>query len=245
MGGKKLIELRDNDESDANIKFKIEKIISKKRDTPESPLPECICDEPEVCNPTEIIIYGGETPASAVPIFGSINSETQTGSIIGAKVTNPGSGFDTLPIIEFFDNCGRGYGAIGIPILNEYGQLDSIYMSSTGENYTIGEIENYIVTDVYVEDGGTGYDDLNIKIEDDFGNVYRPIIEDGVIIKVIPTTTISVPDLPVITIVDIDITTPTTGSGAILRPILGTITQDIIERGRQGGELKQVIDCIL
>ena len=48
-----------------------------------------------------------------------------------------------------------------------------------------------------------------------------------------------------VTIVDIDITTPTTGSGAILRPILGTITQDIIERGRQGGELKQVIDCIL
>lgn len=243
LGAKKLIELRDNDANDANIKFRIEKIISKKRDTPESPLPECICDEPEVCNPTEIIIYGGETPASAVPIFGSINSETKTGSIIGAKVTNPGSGFDTPPIIEFFDNCGRGYGAIGTPVLNEYGQLDSIYIVSTGENYTIGEIENYVVTDVYVEDGGTDYD-INTQITDDFGNTYEPVIEEGVIVKVISTTFIPVTDLPVI-IIGSDVTIPTTGSGAILRPIIGPITQDIIDRGREGGELKQVIDCIL
>ena len=244
LSGNKRIGIRDDDGTDENIKFTIEKISSKKRgDTPTSPLPECICDEPETCNPTEIIIYGGETPASAVPIFGSINQETKTGSIIGAKVTNPGSGFDTLPIIEFFDNCGRGYGAIATPILNEYGQLDTIYVTSTGENYTPGDVENYIVTDVYVEDGGGGYD-INTPITDDFGNVYEPIIIDGVIDKVIITTTNPVTDLPIITIGD-DITTPTTGSGAILRPIIGPITQDIINRGREGGELKQVIDCIL
>jgi len=239
LSGNKKIEIRDDAGSDENIKFTIEKISSKKRgDTPTSPLPDCNCDEPEICNPTEIVIYGGETQASAVPIFGSINEETKTGSIIGAIVTNPGSGFDTTPIIEFFDNCGKGYGVIGRPILNEYGQLDSIYIISTGENYTIGEVENYIVTDVYIEDGGAEYD-INTKITDDYGNTYDPIIEDGVITKVIPTTTIFVTDLPILTIDE------PTGSGAILRPILGPITQDIIERGRSGGELKQVIDCIL
>ena len=239
LSGNKKIEIRDDAGSDENIKFTIEKISSKKRgDAPTSPLPDCNCDEPEICNPTEIIIYGGETQASAVPIFGSINEETKTGSIIGAVVTNPGSGFDTTPIIEFFDNCGKGYGVIGRPILNEYGQLDSIYIISTGENYTIGELENYIVTDVYVEDGGVEYD-INTTITDDYGNSYDPVIVDGIITKVIPTTTIFVTDLPILTIVE------PTGSGAILRPILGPITQDIIERGRSGGELKQVIDCIL
>jgi hypothetical protein len=243
LASKKRINLRDNDGDDANIKFTIEKIKSKIRDTPESSLPECICDEPELCNPTEIIIYGGDTQASAVPIFGSVNAQTKTGSIIGAKVTNPGSGFDTVPIIEFFDNCARGYGAIGQPILNEFGQLDTIYMISTGENYTIGEIENYIVTDVYVEDGGVEYDDLNISITDDFGNTYDPIIEEGAIVKVTPTTNVIVTDLPIISITIRD-ETGIVGTGAILRPIIGPVTQDIIARGREGGELKQVIDCI-
>jgi hypothetical protein len=241
----KTILIRTQPRSVDNIKFIIEKISSKTKqfgNIPISPLPECVCDEPEICNPTEITIYGGETQASAVPIFGSIDSETGTGSIIGAIVTNPGSGFDTVPLLEFFDNCGRGYGAIARPILNEYGQLDSIYIISTGENYTIGEMENYIVTDVYIEDGGTEYD-INTKIIDDYGNSYDPIIVDGVIAKVTPNTKISVTDLPILTIVD------PTGSGAILRPILGPITQDIIDRdrsdARSGGELKQVIDCVL
>lgn len=237
LSGNKKIEIRDNAGTDENIKFTIEKISSKKRgDTPTSPLPECNCDEPEVCNPTEIIIYGGEIQAFASPIFGSVNPDTKTASIIGAKVTDPGSGFDTVPIIEFFDNCGRGYGAIGTPVLNEYGQLDSIYMTSTGENYTPGEIETYIVTDVYIEDGGTDYD-INTQITDDFGNTYEPTIIDGVITKVTLITSIPVTDLPIISI--------TVGTGAILRPILGPITPDIINRGRKGGELKQVIDCIL
>ena len=243
LGSKKQINLRDNDGSDTNIKFIIQKIKSKVRDVPESPLPDCNCDEPELCNPTEIIVYGGDTQASATPIFGSVNNQTKTGSIIGAKVTNPGSGFDTLPIIEFFDNCGRGYGAIGQPIINEFGQLDTIYMISTGENYTIGEIENYIVTDVYVEDGGVEYDVLNISITDDFGNTYDPIIEEGVIVKVTPTTNVIVTDLPIISITIPD-ETGIVGTGSILRPIIGPVTQDIIDRGREGGELKQVIDCI-
>ena len=72
------------------------------------------------------------------------------------------------------------------------------------------------VNDVIVDDTGSNYSTGDIGI-DTFGNTYTLIINNGQIIQAQPINKIEVDDLPVITVKS------DTGSGAILRPILGRI----------------------
>ena len=240
LANDKRIELRDADGNDVNIKFIMKNISGKvsSQITP-SPLPECVCDEPEVCNPPEIIIYGVGEGATATPIFGNYDPETQSGSIIGARVTNPGLGYETEPNIEFFDNCGRGYGAIARGVINEFGQIDVIYMDTIGENYPMTPPEPSVITDIYIDDPGQNYESDDIEITDQFGNVYEPVLEDGSIVDVVPINIIVVNTYPILTVKS-DL-----GFGAALRPVLGPRSLIPSVRTRKGGELKKVIDCIL
>jgi hypothetical protein len=72
------------------------------------------------------------------------------------------------------------------------------------------------VNEVIVDDTGSNYSTGDIGI-DTFGNTYTLIINNGQIIQAQPINKIEVDDLPVITVKS------DTGSGAILRPILGRI----------------------
>jgi hypothetical protein len=192
---------------------------------------QCFTDALQFASPPTINIFGGGSGSGgeAVPIFGNLVTNPDgnvTSSIIGVQVTNPGSGYTFPPFVEIVDDADQGYGAVARATLNENGEIASIYIVSEGENYSIGNIDEYSIVDVIIEDGGTGYQD--IKITDNVGNTYNSQIVDGRIYKVTPLNNV-VDTLPILTV------TSNTGTGAIIRPLLGTL--------KVSGEVQTSIDC--
>jgi hypothetical protein len=193
----------------------------------------CYSGPPLSCGAPVINIFGSNgSGASAIPILGGIvgDGRSRTGSVIGVKLTNPGSGYDFPPFVEIVDNCNQGYGAIARAVLNDSGQIDYIYIVSEGENYPVGDLEEYVITDIRVVDPGNGYVNGDV-IVDNFGNQYSAQVLNGAILKVDPLNIITTTELPILTVISAE------GSGAILSPILDT-------RAEYQGEVKQVIDCI-
>jgi len=204
-----------------------------------SGLEGCYAGFPTSCGPPVVNIFGGGgSGATAVPIFGSIvnnrliNNVNRTASIIGTTVTNGGSGYTFPPFVEFVDNCGLGYGAIGRALINDQGQVTSIYMVSPGENYPVGEVNSNTVTDVYVDSPGYDYSNGDTAT-DNFGNEYALSIDNGAIISATPINRIEVTDEVTINI------NSETGTGAILKPILG-LTSNVPE-----GKIQKQVDCII
>ncbi|MGA1048492.1 MAG: hypothetical protein ACO3UU_10795, partial [Minisyncoccia bacterium] len=111
-----------------------------------------------------------------------------------------------------------GYGAVARALINSNGEVESIYMVSEGENYSVGDIAEFSVLKVLVEDGGSGYDDLTTVITDDLGNEYDYQIVDGSIYQVTPLNNIT-DSLPTLTVTSDD------GFGAILRPVVGALKE--------------------
>jgi hypothetical protein len=192
--------------------------------------------------PTISIFGGGGSGASAISLMGAISGIT--GSVIGAKIIDGGFGYKFPPFVEISDNCNQGYGAIGRAIINDSGEVTSVYIVSEGENYPVEFIQNYIVSEILIQNPGQNYESTD-NATDQFGNLYSIEVFEGSIIKAnsINTNTstgtsttstdiITVNDLPIITI------NSDTGSGAILKPIL-----DVVPTKFQG-EVKQVIDCV-
>jgi hypothetical protein len=200
----------------------------------------CYTGPPTTCSPPVINVFGGGgTECTAIPFLGSIVGST--GSIIGAKVTNGGSGYRFPPFVEVVDSCNQGYGAVARATINDAGEVDSVYIVSEGENYPIDTIQNYFVSNVLIENAGENYTSTD-TVTDNFGNNYPVQISNGSIFKVTPNNntgtqinTVTVNDLPIL------IVNSKTGSGAILRPILdiSNITPSEFQ-----GEVKQVIDCV-
>ena len=201
-----------------------------------NPLPtdlgSCFGGIPTVCNPPTINIFGGGgTGAEAIPILGAVvgQDSSKTGSVIGVKITNPGSGYTFPPFVEVVDNCDQGYGAVARATIQN-GQVNNIYVVSEGENYPVDEVTPYTVSDVTVIDPGSGYEDGD-TVEDDLGNTYQAQIFQGSIIKVTPINIKDITNIPRLTVKS------NTGSGAILAANLDT-------RPDYTGEVKQVIDCV-
>ena len=156
-------------------------------------------------------------------------------------MTNGGSGYRFPPFVEIVDNCNQGYGAVARATINDAGEVDSIYIVSEGENYPIDTIQNYVVTNVLIENSGENYTS-NDTVTDNFGNNYPIQVSNGIIVKVTPSAnttnqinTFIVNDLPILTV------NSETGSGAILRPILDISN---ISPAEFQGEVKQSIDCV-
>jgi len=217
----------------------------------------CYTGRPTSCGaPTVTIFGGGGSGATAIPLLGAIVGST--GSVIGAKVTNGGSGYNFPPFVEICDNCNQGYGVVARATINDAGEVDSIYIVSEGENYPTGDVyentsvtnnlndpqkgsfvaRNYIVKNILIQNPGQNYSQIDTAT-DQFGNDYSIEVFEGYINKIQPIntngnniSTIVVNDLPIITIKS------ETGSGAILRPILD------IEPAEFQGKVKQVIDCV-
>lgn len=204
--------------------------------------------------PTINIFGGGGSGSTAISLIGAISGGT--GSVIGAKVTNGGSGYRFPPFVEIIDNANQGYGAVARATIKD-GKVDSIYIVSEGENYAPGDLydnsdkttadeviksssdpdvlksKDYTIDKILIVNKGKNYNDDDNIVKDQFDNEYSVQIDDGSVISVEPINKIvTVNDLPVIEI-DSD-----TGSGAILRPILDIIPPDF------QGEVQQVIDCV-
>ena len=182
-------------------------------------------------------------------IVGAIVGEgnTAVGSIIGVDLVSGGSGYNSPPFIEITDECNKGYGAVARAVIDydedspTYQQVTDIYIVSEGENYPVPEEQDEIDTipdHVVVIDPGENYDDDTV-VEDQWGNVYRPLIDvNGRIVRVdVPDGTVasvknmSIDDLPELIIKS------RTGYGAILK-LSGK------PRRPYQGEIKQVVDCV-
>ena len=115
------------------------------------------CDTDIKFEPPFIRIFGGGTSSrgsdtddnggsgTAEPIMGAIVKNANgrlTGSVIGVKITNPGSNYRYPPFVEIVDNSKTGVGAIARAIIDSNGSITDIYMVSIGENYPIG-VRNY------------------------------------------------------------------------------------------------------
>lgn len=207
-----------------------------------------------VSAPTINIFGGGGSGSTAISLIGAISGGT--GSVIGAKVTNGGSGYRFPPFVEIIDNANQGYGAVARATIKD-GKVDSIYIVSEGENYAPGDLydnsdkttadtviksspdpdvlksKDYTIDKILIVNPGKNYNDDDNIVKDQFDNEYSVQIDNGSVINVEPINkTVTVSDLPEIQI-DSD-----TGFGAILRPILDIIPPDF------QGEVQQVIDCV-
>jgi hypothetical protein len=217
----------------------------------------CYTGSPLFCSAPVVTIFGGGgSGATSIPLLGAISGST--GSVIGAKVTNGGSGYRFPPFVEIRDNCHQGYGVVARSTINDAGEVDSIYIVSEGENYPTGDLydnstittadtvinsstenqtqslvsRNYIVNNILIQNPGQNYIQGDIAT-DQFDNEYSIEIFEGSITKIQPINTIViVNDLPVITIKS------DTGFGSILRPLLD------IPPAEFQGEVRQVIDCV-
>ena len=217
----------------------------------------CYTGSPLFCSAPVVTIFGGGgSGATSIPLLGAISGST--GSVIGAKVTNGGSGYRFPPFVEIRDNCNQGYGVVARSTINDAGEVDSIYIVSEGENYPTGDLydnstittadtvinsstenqtqslvsRNYIVNNILIQNPGQNYIQGDIAT-DQFDNEYSIEIFEGSITKIQPINTIViVNDLPVITIKS------DTGFGSILRPLLD------IPPAEFQGEVRQVIDCV-
>jgi len=107
-------------------------------------------------------------------------------------------------------------------------------MLSSGEGYPLVQNQDaYGVTDVIVQTAGLEYSN-NDTATDNLGNTYSLTVDNGRILSATPLNILEVSDIPVITV------NSDTGFGAILKPILGTISQQTI-RDKVG--IQTSIDC--
>jgi len=197
-----------------------------------SPLGGCFTGPPVICSPPTINIFGGGGQGcEAIPILGAYvgTGRDATASLIGVRVTNPGSGYEFPPFVEVTDECNQGYGAQARSIIDDNGQVIEIYLVSEGEGYPVNRTPNYILGGVSIIDPGEGYG--KSKLTDNFGNKYKLTINNGQLTGVRPLNTIRLNDAP-------DFRLKGEGSGAILKPIL-------IDEDQFQGELVNVVDCIL
>ena len=218
-----------------------------------STLSDCYTGPPLNCSGIKVNLFGGGGQGAQVnPILGALVSDTfavQTASLIGMRVKNARSGYQSPPFVEITDTCRKGYGASARAVIDydpsspTYQQVTDVYIVSAGENYPVIEPDEddnsggqYPVDHVVVVNPGENYKQEDIVI-DNKGNIYEKFLDErGRILNVIPPnpstnnvkTFSTLPELSVLS---------TTGRGAIIKG-------QLLPRPEYQGEIKQVIDCI-
>jgi hypothetical protein len=70
------------------------------------------------CGPPRVdFIGGGGQGASGTSIVNAL------GQIIGVAINGPGFGFETPPLLSFFDSCDKGYGGGGYPVMGPVSKI--------------------------------------------------------------------------------------------------------------------------
>ena len=189
--------------------------------------------------------------------------EEISASVIGAILKDKGKNYKYPPFVIVEDECGKGYGTVLRSTIDDDGKIDNIYVVSPGENYPIGnsnvniptEISDSLspnvpayVSDVSVIKPGIGYTQDD-KITDTAGNTYEPKLNpDGGIESVdlvlgegANPDTPDIQDIfvtslnnyiPVDDLVIINIESDT-GFGAILKPVLSRIPEELIDPNKK------------
>ena len=117
-----------------------------------SQLRDCYTGPPLNCSGIQVNIFGGGGEgATGKAILGAIVGDTfaeQTGSLLGIKMTDGGSGYTTPPFVEIIDNCDQGFGAVARAVVDydpqspTYQQVVDVYVVSPGENYPVIETDD-------------------------------------------------------------------------------------------------------
>ena len=205
------------------------------------------------------VVVGGIIENSG--LGGIAEGVTRTASIIGVDMKIPGVGYKTPPAISFSDKCGVGFGAHGHAILDDNGGIAAIVMDSVGEGYPVvtDPPQNVGVTTVIIEKPGKGYtpgDQIDESVfifqtgfapaeEDAYENLTtEEIIQTPIFDVKIDPETGGVQSVEVLNILSYDVPPviemkSTTGVGAVLRPVFGTIPE-----AKPPTKLVKVIDCI-
>lgn len=231
------------------------------------------CNIPTSCGSPTVKFFGGDGfGATGKAILGNFVSNveglsdvtasiSQTASIIGVEIEDPGRGYyNAPPLVSFSDSCNLGYGAVGRAIVDydekskTFGKVIGVYMISVGENYPVGNVNEqlssdfatdnppsipYGVTQVFVVSQGSGYS-VKDTASDNIGNTYNLTIDNGRIVSVsVPSSTrrFEINNIEDAVLPEIAIET-STGIGAILKPIIGRLPIT------PQGEIEKVIDCI-
>ena len=218
-----------------------------------STLSDCYTGPPLNCSGIKVNIFGGGGQGAQVnPILGALVSDTfavQTASLIGMRVKNAGSGYQSPPFVEIEDTCRKGYGASARAVIDydpsspTYQQVTDVYIVTAGENYPVIEPDEddnsggqYPVDHVVVVNPGQNYKQEDVVV-DNKGNVYEKFLdESGRILNVIPPNPVTNNVETFSTLPELLIAT-NTGSGALLKA-------QLTPRPEYQGEVKQVIDCV-
>ena len=218
-----------------------------------STLSDCYTGPPLNCSGIKVNLFGGGGQGAQVnPILGALVSDTfavQTASLIGMRVKNAGSGYQSPPFVEIEDTCRKGYGASARAVIDydpsspTYQQVTDVYIVTAGENYPVIEPDEddnsggqYPVDHVVVVNPGQNYKQEDVVV-DNKGNVYEKFLdESGRILNVIPPNPVTNNVETFSTLPELLIAT-NTGSGALLKA-------QLTPRPEYQGEVKQVIDCV-
>jgi hypothetical protein len=149
-----------------------------------SPLSECSTESPKTCYPPEVSIFGGRGEgAKATAYVGryvdSDDGRTVTnkrGGIVSIEVNDGGSGYIYPPFVEIRDNCNLGMGGVARSVIKD-GKVVKIYIVTPGEGYPSNGEELFVVDDVEIISGGSGY--VPGIVEDQYGGQYEIIVDDG------------------------------------------------------------------
>lgn len=246
-----------------------------------------ITEETEEGEQITLIVDNEEViPAQAVPVIGAFvkNADGRvTGSIVGAKIINPGFGYKYPPFVEIIDPSRKGIGAVARTRIDTFtGSVTDIIITSIGENYPTGSLKvdtsdvpitapggipldpetyefdkrvrlrnnivvgvgdsmNIGITSIAVVSPGIGYSSDDV-VTDPFDIPFN-IAGTGTTITVGILSTGNPIILPNVPFPELRIRS-STGSGALLKPLVGIITDITVSAGYTAGRLVQIIDCI-
>ncbi len=197
----------------------------------------CNTGDPFECGaPTVSIFGGGGSGAAGKVLLGNFVENTKglsdvvssVGSVVGVDLLSGGSGYQTVPFVSITDSCGLGYGGYARAIINGKGEVDSIFVVSSGRNYPVPseEQEPLGITGAVIENPGSGYRD------GDTIDGFDVTIENGRITKatINRVTRVNQP----LTLLPVN---SRTGRNAVIRPIINTLP--VVEK-----KLQEVIDCV-
>lgn len=112
------------------------------------------------CGPPEIIISGGGgSNASAKAVV------NKKGKLVGAIITNSGSGYVEAPKVSILDSCEIGFGGKAIAIIGSANTSPSVGIGTTIPTVGAGTTDNTVVA-IVITDPGDDY--LSVDIEEEY-----------------------------------------------------------------------------
>ena len=203
-----------------------------------TPLTECSTEPPAVCESPRVNIFGGRGRGATATAFvgryvDSVDVRTVTnkqGGVVSIEVNDGGEGYIYPPFVEVVDDCKLGRGCSARSVIKD-GKVTKIYIVTPGEGYPSVGQKLFVVDEVEVIAGGSGY--TPGIVEDNFGGQYEIITdENGQVTTILPKNIVQVPDIPVINVPRISPEIPPGGKIVSVPSESGTVDKIFTASGK-------------